>query len=269
MAGPEANQQRHGPDDVLVLLSGRTAGAVRVHARRVAGVPAEAELRAGLRLADLPHLRHLPRECRRIEPGPPDQFSPGYDAEATIAPDGLIVFTSVRDGDMEIYSMKADGIGRQAADESSRARRRAVLLVGRQARGVPRASAAAGPEFDDYKSLLAEGLWRPTSLELYIMDRDGRNLAATDEAWRGEFRAVVAPGRQASGVRVEHRRPQRARLRHLHDQSGRHPVSSGSPSTTRSTASRCSRRTASHLVFASNRNAKVEGETNVFIADWK
>src|SRR5688572_5979769 len=30
----------------------------------------------------------------------------GYDAEATIAPDGLIVFTSVRDGDMEIYSMK-------------------------------------------------------------------------------------------------------------------------------------------------------------------
>ena len=35
--------------------------------------------------------------------------SPGYDAEATIAPDGLIVFTSVRDGDMEIYSMNGDG----------------------------------------------------------------------------------------------------------------------------------------------------------------
>jgi TolB protein len=35
--------------------------------------------------------------------------TPGYDAEATIAPDGLIVFTSVRDGDMEIYSMNADG----------------------------------------------------------------------------------------------------------------------------------------------------------------
>ena len=35
--------------------------------------------------------------------------TPGYDAEATIAPDGLIVFTSVRDGDMEIYSMKPDG----------------------------------------------------------------------------------------------------------------------------------------------------------------
>ena len=37
--------------------------------------------------------------------------SPGYDAEATIAPDGTIAFTSVRDGDMEIYAMRADGSG--------------------------------------------------------------------------------------------------------------------------------------------------------------
>ena len=35
--------------------------------------------------------------------------TPGYDAEATIGPDGRIVFTSVRDGDMEIYSMNGDG----------------------------------------------------------------------------------------------------------------------------------------------------------------
>src|SRR5690606_23142969 len=35
---------------------------------------------------------------------------PGYDAEATISPDGSrIVFTSVRDGDLEIYVMNADG----------------------------------------------------------------------------------------------------------------------------------------------------------------
>lgn len=35
--------------------------------------------------------------------------TPGYDAEATIGPDGRIVFTSLRDGDMEIYSMNGDG----------------------------------------------------------------------------------------------------------------------------------------------------------------
>ena len=36
--------------------------------------------------------------------------TPGYDAEATVSPDGSrIVFTSVRDGDLDIYTMKADG----------------------------------------------------------------------------------------------------------------------------------------------------------------
>ena len=36
--------------------------------------------------------------------------APGYDAEATISPDGkTIVFTSLRDGDLEIYTMKIDG----------------------------------------------------------------------------------------------------------------------------------------------------------------
>ncbi len=35
--------------------------------------------------------------------------TPGYDAEATVAKDGRVVFTSTRDGDMEIYSMNLDG----------------------------------------------------------------------------------------------------------------------------------------------------------------
>src|SRR5579884_1735033 len=36
--------------------------------------------------------------------------TPGYDAEATISPDGkTIVFTSVRDGDLDIYAMDLDG----------------------------------------------------------------------------------------------------------------------------------------------------------------
>ena len=38
--------------------------------------------------------------------------SPAYDAEATVSRDGKkIVFTSARDGDLEIYSMNADGSG--------------------------------------------------------------------------------------------------------------------------------------------------------------
>src|SRR3982751_3588057 len=52
--------------------------------------------------------------CGYFYPGAkekPRTATSGYDAEATIAPDGLIAFTSVRDGDMEIYTMKGDGSG--------------------------------------------------------------------------------------------------------------------------------------------------------------
>ena len=60
--------------------------------------------------------------------------TPGYDAEATIAPDGLIVFTSVRDGDMEIYSMKADGSDVRRLTSRPGTGWRSVLFMGRQAR---------------------------------------------------------------------------------------------------------------------------------------
>src|SRR5262249_35714174 len=36
--------------------------------------------------------------------------TPGYDAESTLSPDGAwIVFTSMRDGDLELYKMHPDG----------------------------------------------------------------------------------------------------------------------------------------------------------------
>ena len=63
----------------------------------------------GLRLGRVRHVRHLPRESRRHRISCASRSTPGYDAEATIAKDGRVVFTSVRDGDMEIYSMNGDG----------------------------------------------------------------------------------------------------------------------------------------------------------------
>ena len=71
--------------------------------------------------------------------------------------------------------MKADGSGCPPPDEQSRARRRAVLLVGRQADRVSRAAAVSRAELTDYMALLKDHLWRPTKLELYVMDRDGKN----------------------------------------------------------------------------------------------
>jgi Tol biopolymer transport system component len=193
--------------------------------------------------------------------------TPGYDAEATIAPDGHIVFTSVRDGDMEIYSMNADGSGvkrltnRPGPDggpffswDGTQVAFRGRML-------------GAGPELDEYRSLLKEGLWRPTSLELFVMNRDGSNLRQLTKLGGANF----APSWHPDGKRLIF-------ASNIHDPKGRNfdlylinvdgtgleqvtfnGTFDGFPMFSPD---------GKRLVFASNRNAKTEGETNVFIADW-
>src|SRR5687767_10761595 len=102
--------------------------------------------------------------------------TPGYDAEATIAPDGLIVFTSVRDRDMEIYSMKADGSDvRRLTNRPGPDGGPFLSWDGRKVAFRGRAL-EPGREMDDYRALLGKGQWRPTQLELFVMDRDGSNV---------------------------------------------------------------------------------------------
>ena len=70
--------------------------------------------------------------------------------------------------------------------------------MGRQADRVPRPRAAAGAELDEYRSLLKEGLWRPTSLELFVMNRDGSNLAQVTKLGGANF----APSWHPDGKRL-------------------------------------------------------------------
>ncbi|OFW06538.1 MAG: hypothetical protein A3H96_12780 [Acidobacteria bacterium RIFCSPLOWO2_02_FULL_67_36] len=194
--------------------------------------------------------------------------TPGYDAEATIAPDGLIVFTSVRDGDMEIYSMKADG------SDAKRLTNRAGPDGGPffswdgqtvAFRGRP---LAPGPEMDDYRALLQQGLWRPTSLELYLMKRDGSDLRQLTKLGGANF----APSWHPDGRRLVF-------ASNVADPKGRdfdvYLINADGSGLERITYSNTFdgfpmfSPDGKRLVFASNRNAQAEGETNVFIADWK
>jgi TolB protein len=193
--------------------------------------------------------------------------TPGYDAEATIARDGTIVFTSVRDGDMEIYSMRADGSG------PTRLTRRPgpdggpffspdgsqIVFRGRELQ--------AGKELDDYLLLLKESLWRPTSLEIFAMNRDGSNVRQVTSLGGASF----APYWYPDGTRIifssNHHNP-RGRDFDLWaiDVDGTdleritsNPTFDGFPMFSPD---------GRKLVFASNRHAAQEGDTNVFIADW-
>jgi Tol biopolymer transport system component len=193
--------------------------------------------------------------------------TPGYDAEATIAPDGVIAFTSVRDGDMEIYTMRADGSGARRLTHSPGPDGGPFFSWdGRRIahRGRPLSS---GAELDDYLVLLKEHLWRPTKLELYVMDRDGSNgrqlttlgAASFAPSWHPDEKRLVF----ASNYKDPRGRDFDIFLINL-DGTGLEQVTfndtfDGFPMFSPD---------GHDLVFASNRGAKKEGETNVFIADW-
>jgi TolB protein len=193
--------------------------------------------------------------------------TPGYDAEATIAPDGLIAFTSVRDGDMEIYTMRGDGSGVKRLTSSPGPDGGPFFSFdGRRIayRGRP---LPAGAELTDYLALLKENLWRPTKLELYVMDRDGRNntkvtslsAASFAPSWHPDGKRLIF----SSNVKDPRQRDFDIFLVNL-DGSGLEQVTFNNTFDGFPMFSPDGR----HLVFASNRNAKGEGETNVFIAEW-
>jgi TolB protein len=194
--------------------------------------------------------------------------TPGYDAEATIGRDGRIVFTSVRDGDMEIYSMNGDGgdvrrLTHRAGPDGGpffSPDGRQIVFRGR--------ALSPGPELNDYMALLRDGLWRPTSLEIFVMNADGSGLRQVTELGGANFAPYFTP----DGARIifasNHHNP-RGRDFELFlvntDGTGLeritwNPTFDGFPMFAPD---------GKHLVFASNRHAKVQGSTNVFLADWR
>jgi Tol biopolymer transport system component len=99
-----------------------------------------------------------------------------YDAEATVCPkDGTILFTSSRDGDLDLYTMKSDGSGvkrlttEPGYDGGAFFSNDCSQIVWRASRPKP------GAELDDFKGLLAQGLVRPSKLEIYVANADGSN----------------------------------------------------------------------------------------------
>jgi Tol biopolymer transport system component len=193
--------------------------------------------------------------------------TPGYDAEATIAPDGLITFTSLRGGDMEIYTMRADGSDvRRLTNRPGPDGGPFFSWDGKQIAFRGRLL-GPGREMDDYRSLLKEALWRPTELELFVMNRDGSNLRQVTKLGGANF----APSWHPDGTRLvfsSNLADPKGRNFDIYlvnlDGSGLERVTVNDTFDGFPMFSPDGRK----LVFASNRNAKSEGETNVFIADW-
>lgn len=100
----------------------------------------------------------------------------GYDAEATVSVDGSkIVFTSMRNGDLDIYTMNSDGSNvKQVTNEIGYDGGAFFSHDGKKI--VYRASHPKDEEEKaNYLDLLNQGIVRPTTFQLYVMDADGSN----------------------------------------------------------------------------------------------
>jgi Tol biopolymer transport system component len=192
----------------------------------------------------------------------------GYDAEATISPDGKkIVFTSVRDGDLELYSMNTDGSGVRRLTHTPGYDGGAFFSPDNR-KIVYRASHPRDePTLARYQELLAQNLIEPGELELYIMNADGSNSVQITRNGAANFCPFFHPsGKQiifASNLGDPRGRNFDLYLINL-DGTGLEQVTSNETFDGFPMFSPDGRK----LVFASNRNGKVKGETNVFIADW-
>jgi Tol biopolymer transport system component len=103
--------------------------------------------------------------------------SKGYDAEATVSPKGdLIVFTSTRSGDLELWTMNIDG-SNQKQVTSGLGYDGGAFFSPDGKKLVFRASRPKTPEeVKEYKDFLKQGLVAPSKMEIYTCNIDGSDL---------------------------------------------------------------------------------------------
>lgn len=203
--------------------------------------------------------------------------TPGYDAEATVSPDGkTIVYTSVKDGDLDIYAMNLDGshvrrltneVGYDGGAFFSPDSKRIVYRASH-----PQDKA----ELDEYQALLAQRLVEPGHLEIFVMNADGTGKRQVTKNGASNFapffhpdgrRIIFSSSLSALGTQrsVPETQPPAFHLYLVNDEgSGLEQVTLAGQFNSFPMFSPDGKR----LVWVSDRGATTRGEFNVFLADW-
>ena len=193
---------------------------------------------------------------------------PGYDAEATVSPKGdKIVITSMRSGDLELYTMNIDGTDvKQVTNElgydgGAFFSPDGTKLIFRSSR--PKTE----EEIKEYKDLLAEGLVQPTEMELYICNADGSELRQLTNLGNANWSPFFHPSGEkilfSSNFEAERGFPFNLYMIDL-DGKNLERITHGETFDAFPVFSNDGKK----LAFSSNRNNGGTRDTNLFIAEW-
>jgi TolB protein len=194
--------------------------------------------------------------------------SKGYDAEATLSPDGKkMLYTSDKDGDIELYIMdlrtgKESRITNMLGyDGGAWFSPDGKKIIWRASRPVTEAA------IREYKDLLAENMVAPTNMEVWVANADGSNAHQVTSYGQANWAPAFMPDSKriifASNHEYKRGFPfnlytineDGSNLQKISRDKGFDAFPMFSPN-------------GKKIVFCSNRNNGGTRDTNVFIADW-
>lgn len=193
---------------------------------------------------------------------------PGYDAEATISPDGKkIVFTSTRSGDLELYTMDIDGSNVQQVTDELGYDGGAFFSPDSKKLIFRTSRPKTDEEVKTYKDLLKQGLVQPTAMEIYVCNLDGSDMQQVTDLGGANWAPYFHPSGEkivfASNHHTESRRVFNIFSINL-DGTGLEQITFDKTFDSFPMFSP----NGKNLVFSSNRNNGGTRDTNVFLAEW-
>ncbi len=192
-----------------------------------------------------------------------------YTAEGVLSPNGKrIVFTSLKDGDLEIYTMNVDGTDvRRLTNIAGYDGGPWWSPDGKQI--VYRSYHPTDPkELQDYQDLLAQRIVRPSKMEIWVMNADGSDQRQITHLGGANFGPSWTPDGKQIIFSSNYKNPRGANfdiytvsldgtgLTQITSDEGFDGFPMFSPD-------------GKKLIWGSGRNATGERDVNLFIADWR
>ena len=194
--------------------------------------------------------------------------SKGYDAEATISPDGKkMLYTSTKDGDIDLYIMDmktgkekkvTNTLGYDGGAWFSPDGKKIIWRASR-----PKTEA----DIKEYKDLLAENLVAPTNMEVFIADTDGKNVKQVTSFGNANWAPAYFPDSKRIIFASNHQSKRGFPFNLFiinEDGTGLQKISAEKSFDAFPMFSPDGKK----LIFCSNRNNGGTRDTNIFIADW-